>query len=160
MGGREREMMVKKFEEWLVEVGGMDLDSRKWEFQDYGPSMGFGVVCKDPEVQGEVNGAGDKVVIGPEETIVATPHALAMSTDTAIMDPMLGPSLVSDKLIFERPTLVLALHVMLERKRGSGSKWKPYIDMLPRTFSVPYHWSLNDFYAFRKSPSFSMAVKT
>ena len=165
--GRAREMNLERFEEWLSEVGGMDLESRKWKFTDYGASTGFGVVCSDPNAAAAAaddddGGSSSKgaVVIGPEETIVATPHALVMSTDTAIMDASLGPSLVSDKLIFERPTLVLALHLMLERKRGGGSKWKPYIDTLPRTFSVPYHWSLNDFYALRGSPSFSMAVKT
>ena len=39
------------------------------------------------------------------------------------------------------PIQVLCIFVICEQQSGSLSTWKPYIDVLPSTYSNPLHWS-------------------
>jgi hypothetical protein len=60
------------------------------------------------------------------------PLNLALTAEAAVSDPQLGPSysqLLEEGLVGEREVVILML--LVERLRGSSSKWAPWIQQLP-----------------------------
>ena len=161
----DRKKALERFEVWLGERG-MDQETRKWRFEQMETS-GFGVIASANSREEGAAGAAKtdksakiRAVVAANEVVVATPIKMCLTTNTALEDPQLGPALANDEFLAEKPTLCLAMHLLVERKKGARSSWATYIDTLPREFSVPHFWSVNDFYSFRGSTSFLSAVKT
>ena len=119
----------------------------KWKIQDRGAKTGFGVVATERIAKGE--------------TIIRVPTSIAITTDTALEDKDLGPNIVQDQFLRQKPSLILALYLLFEKLKGKRSKHYLYIRSLPATFDMlPYYWTLNDFHAMRGSPSFTLAIQS
>jgi hypothetical protein len=81
--------------------------------------------------------------IAAGETILSIPHALLMSFDTAvqcsIIRGVLARAKTSDEQLCERQ--VVALHLLLEKHKGAGSKWSAFIKSIPDSYGTLEYWS-------------------
>ncbi|CAI5704731.1 unnamed protein product [Peronospora farinosa] len=89
-----------------------------------GPLQGHGVFAKQSLASGQVT--------------LEIPFKLTMNIESA-MQSDLAPVLETYPQILDDE--VLALHLMHERNKGSGSFFAPYIASLPTTFDLPVFWS-------------------
>ena len=63
----------------------------------------------------------------------------------------IGKVAQGDVLLRSLPSLVLAVHVALER-REKGSFFRPYLDVLPTSFSIPLFFKFPELVALKGSP--------
>jgi hypothetical protein len=69
---------------------------------------------------------------------------------------LLTGSLISeDKILQVMPSVVLSLHLLCER-RTPDSIWKPYLDILPDTYTTPLYFTLEDLKYLKGSPAYCM----
>jgi hypothetical protein len=89
-------------------------------------------------------------------TVVTVPHKLVLGVTRAQQANKLGDFLRSgDERVQGLPAVtVLALALLYERSLGAKSFWKPYLDVLPRSFSIPLFWSAADVMLLQGSPAF------
>ncbi|GBG92010.1 hypothetical protein CBR_g54105 [Chara braunii] len=74
--------------------------------------------------------------------VMAMPSELAITPATVMSDREYGvvyQELLESEQVDER--LLVIVFLMVERWRGRKSKWAPYIDLLPATFTVPLYFS-------------------
>ncbi|KAL6606298.1 hypothetical protein ACP70R_041951 [Stipagrostis hirtigluma subsp. patula] len=112
------EAKLQSFLQWLQANGG---DLRGCTIRPCGPK-GFGVFSTAAE-----SAAADGVVM-------VMPLDLAITPMRVLQDPVVGPrcrALFEEGAVDDR--LLVMVFLMAERLRP-GSLWKPYLDMLPRTF--------------------------
>lgn len=75
-----------------------------------------------------------------------------MTLDTALKNLEEFSELIStNPIIAQLPSVGLALHVLYEKLR-SNSFWKPYISILPSSFTTPYYLSLAQLQNLKGSP--------
>mmetsp|Transcript_12678 Transcript_12678/g.18676 ORF Transcript_12678/g.18676 Transcript_12678/m.18676 type:complete len:488 (-) Transcript_12678:167-1630(-) len=101
-----------------------------------------GVLSKVEPRQFEGSGTGLITTddVETNETIVQVPFKLCMSVESAKASD-LGPVLEENQWLLDMPDEVLALHLMVERKKGAESFWGPYIQILPREYDTPIFWA-------------------
>ncbi|KAF6263984.1 hypothetical protein COO60DRAFT_266676 [Scenedesmus sp. NREL 46B-D3] len=71
-------------------------------------------------------------------TVAAVPLDLALTAESARQDPQLGPSyaeLMDMGLLDERNAVIVML--LVEKMRGDGSRYAPYIQLLPGSLCTP-----------------------
>lgn len=73
--------------------------------------------------------------------VMQIPDAAVMSTATAVACPLLQPVLQTQPVLQRIPSLLLALHLLVEKLRGTGSRFAPYIAVLPDLYDVPLYYS-------------------
>eukprot|EP01083_Nonionella_stella_P197946 727275_1 len=73
------------------------------------------------------------------ELFVSVPRSIMISM-TDVYNSTVGSFLNEDQVCRNMPNMLLALFIMFEKKSGI-SKWKPYIDTLPKKFSLPMFFS-------------------
>jgi hypothetical protein len=132
---------VEKFSKWLADKG---FEAEKLEVvEDAGGGMGRGIIAKSEIKEGEL--------------LFRIPMKWVMHEEKARKDPELGPMLGKTDMPLPGH-LVLALMLMFEDcKQGldtstSGtcplssqtSMWRPYLDILPRNFSAPMFWTVEE----------------
>ena len=54
----------------------------------------------------------------------------------------------------------LALRLLYEVRLGADSQWKPYIDVMPASFSTPINWSDRELSELQKGAEKSLRCKT
>ncbi|KXZ56254.1 hypothetical protein GPECTOR_1g221 [Gonium pectorale] len=83
-------------------------------------------------------------------TLASFPLAAAITVRTACEDPVLGPqfSWMLDKQLLDERTAVM-VYLLLERLRGDGSRFAPWIRNLPTSFDVPVTFSEQELAALR-----------
>ena len=128
-GGSDREKAIEEFHAWLMKehgpngadppgTGAVDAAAAnadeggakkgiKWKIQDRGTKTGFGVVATEKIAKGE--------------TIIRVPTSIAITTDTALEDKDLGPNIVQDQFLRQKPSLILALYLLFEKLKGKRS---------------------------------------
>lgn len=84
------------------------------------------------------------------EKFLSIPRDLMM-TPASASESALGPLIAEDKILQVMPSIVLALHLLVE-KRTPSSKWKPYIDILPDTFGTPLYFTPEELPFLQGSP--------
>lgn len=119
---KTEEEKIQKFKGWLKE-NGVDfphkLELVKTEKEGYGYFA-----------QEDIN---------QNDVLLKVPAKLTMSIEGALEDPKLA-ALRKDPFMVNYGLLVqLVVH-----KRDPNSFWKPYLDILPSSFSIPLFWSLED----------------
>jgi len=57
----------------------------------------------------------------------------------------------ASKILQLIPSLSLALHILSE-KFMPNSFWRPYLDILPKSFDIPLFWSIEDLSLLKGSP--------
>ncbi|WAR19299.1 SETD3-like protein [Mya arenaria] len=85
------------------------------------------------------------------EKFLTLPRDLMMTPKSA-QDSCLGPFIEEDKILQVMPSVVLALHLLCER-RTDGSPWKPYLDILPDTYSTPLYFTPEEIKTLKASPA-------
>lgn len=104
-------------------------------------------------------GLGLKAVsdIKAGELFAAIPRKLMMSAETA-RSSELGPLIMKDNILRVMQNACLVLHVYCEKLKGN-SFWKPYLDILPSTYSTTLYFSVEEMQALKGSPAFGEALK-
>jgi Rubisco LSMT substrate-binding/SET domain len=154
----------------LEKAQGEDDETQRWnatsasqnmdKFRQWIESSGeFGSDGSDLKVslsQGhdEGNGLVAKVGVEAGEVLLSVPRRLMMTTEGAVRSKTEDIEVLFDMDVVKRlPSLILALHLLDERFNvGAESFWAPYIDALPRRYSIPLFWSGAQIEALRPSP--------
>lgn len=63
-----------------------------------------------------------------------------------------GPLIAEDQILQVMPSVLLSLHLLCER-RTEDSHWRPYLDILPETYSTPLHFTAEDLKHLKGSPA-------
>ncbi|KAL4237444.1 Histone-lysine N-methyltransferase setd3 [Mactra antiquata] len=124
---------ISAFIEWLksknVDTSCVDVG----EFDGYGYGL---QACKD---------------LKENESFLAIPREVMMTAQSA-RNTCLGPIISEDKILQVMPSVVLALHLLCE-KRTTDSYWKPYLDILPQTYNTPLYFTPDDVKYLKGSPA-------
>lgn len=106
-----------KLKKWLKDRGFEDSNLRPSEFLDTGRGL---MATKALQ-------AGDVIISLPEECLLTT---------GTVLSSCLGKHLVNWKPPVS-PLLALCTFLIAEKHAGEKSPWKPYLDVLPKTYSCP-----------------------
>ncbi|KXS21889.1 SET domain-containing protein [Gonapodya prolifera JEL478] len=121
------------------------LQERLDSLQDWLATHGFIGLNKLKFVAGLPEGAGvvAKEDIQQDSVICRVPSDLIMSTESAREHPSFKSLLLTGYASLRAiPPLLLAMFLLYEalKPAASPSFWKPYIDSLPKDFSLPLYW--------------------
>lgn len=84
------------------------------------------------------------------DPFLTIPRKVMMTTQTA-RDSVLGPLIGQDKMLQAMPSILLALHLLCEKKMLE-SFWKPYIDVLPDSYCTPLYFTEDEIKLLKGSP--------
>ncbi|OWF53384.1 histone-lysine N-methyltransferase setd3-like [Mizuhopecten yessoensis] len=134
----EREACIPAFIEWL---NNSKVDTSAIEIENF-QHVGYGIkATKDLKEM-------DPFVIVPRKIMITTDTARASGLDALIAE---------DKILQAMPSIVLALHLLCER-RSTESFWKPYLDMLPSGYTTPLYFSPEELNLLKGSPAYKDCV--
>ncbi|XP_062569991.1 actin-histidine N-methyltransferase-like [Saccostrea cucullata] len=135
----DREKAIPEFLEWLKKH---NVDTSAVEITSF-PDCGYGLqATKD---------------LNESDPFLTIPRKVMMTTGTA-KESLLGPLIEEDKILQAMPSVVLALHVLCER-RQADSFWKPYINVLPNEYTTPLYFLPEDLLHLKGSPAQSDCIK-
>jgi hypothetical protein len=99
--------------------------------------------------------------IATGETILSIPGNLLMSADTALLCPkvlrMIEAARSAGEHLCERQ--ILALHLLVERRKGASSKWSPFLASIPTAYNTLEYWQEEDVPLLQHPPLLKMARK-
>jgi len=111
------------FREWFVERGGQAPGVAVQDFDEYGR----GLIAERTIREGQV------IVKVPLRTVISQASMLHFSAGAkALVEAFPDPA---------KSTELLAAFLLLEKRKGASSKWKPYLDVLPQ--EVPAAWTFS-----------------
>jgi histone-lysine N-methyltransferase SETD3 len=102
-------------------------------------------------------GVKAKADIEMGERVMRIPEKLMMTSETA-KTSQLGPLIARDRMLQVMPNVALALHLLNERYNPK-SFWKPYIDILPTSFSLPLWFNKSQLELLTGSPCLPDALQ-
>ncbi len=140
-GQADSEKVGKALTEWLQEGGGYVHPALK--LQSFG-AAGNGFVAK-----GEVERGAE---------LFRVPMRCVISEATVLADPVLSKLQAQLTVLRQFASPLLALFLVLERKRAR-SKWTPYLDSLPRRYSVPLYWRWEELLLLQGSPAWAQTIQ-
>uniref|UniRef100_A0AC34FLM6 SET domain-containing protein n=1 Tax=Panagrolaimus sp. ES5 TaxID=591445 RepID=A0AC34FLM6_9BILA len=111
---------LKKFLEWCKKN---DIQSPKAELRYCGPEEGFGFFAKEN--------------FRSNEAVVEVPKNMMITSTSIIETPEYFQLLSSINTVRLEPFELIVLFFYCEHSKGLKSLWKPYISMLPDSFSTP-----------------------
>lgn len=88
--------------------------------------------------------------------IISIPRKLMMSTEAA-QKSLIGSLLEKDTMLQNMPNIALAMFLLVE-KFLPDSFWKPYIDILPASYTTVLYFTKDELLEFRESPTFPAAL--
>ncbi|PAV80049.1 hypothetical protein WR25_04884 [Diploscapter pachys] len=95
--------------------------------------------------------------ISKNTVVVSVPRHAMMSLDLAKKSSMMKKAFEQDPIVQRMENVALALFLCCHRLK-SDSKWKAYINMLPRQFSSPLYFTDEDMLKLKPSPVFEEAM--
>lgn len=135
----DREKAIPEFLEWVRKHG---VDTSAVEITSF-PDCGYGLqATKD---------------LKETDPFLTIPRKVMMTTGTA-KESLLGPLIEEDQILQAMPSVVLALHVLCER-RQPDSFWEPYINVLPNEYTTPLYFSPEELLQLKGSPAQSDCIK-
>ncbi|KAM8976988.1 SET domain-containing protein 4 [Pelodytes ibericus] len=105
---------------WLKERGFQDNSLRAEEFADTG------------------RGLATTGSLQPGDLIISLPEKCLITTDTALHSDL--GKYIRQWIPPVSPLLALCTFLLTERHAGDQSQWKPYLALLPQTYSCPAYW--------------------
>ncbi|XP_045187101.2 actin-histidine N-methyltransferase-like isoform X2 [Mercenaria mercenaria] len=90
------------------------------------------------------------------DQFLAIPRNIMMTTQSA-RSSALGPLISEDKILQVMPSVVLALHLLCER-RSPESNWGPYLNILPESYNTPLYFTPEDLKYLKGSPAQSDCI--
>lgn len=133
-----RDINWEKFINWLHSS---NVDTSCVEVAEF-PGYGFGLKATKDLKEGE--------------QFLTVPRDLMMTPQSA-KATALGPLIAEDKILQVMPSVVLALHLLCER-RSPDSRWAPYLDILPQTYTIPLYFTQEDLKYLKGSPAYSDCI--
>lgn len=136
----EHETKLQLFLQWL-QVNGVELRGCKIKYCN--SRKGFGLFSSNPSSDG---------------VLLLVPLDLAITPMRVLEDPLLGPAcraMLEEGEVDDRFLMILFLTVERLRKNSS---WKPYLDMIPSSFSSPL-WFTDDEFQELKGTTVYQATK-
>ncbi|XP_067938844.1 actin-histidine N-methyltransferase-like isoform X2 [Watersipora subatra] len=137
-GTRSRESRLRAFMRWSTENGA------KCDKVDLALFEGLGV------------GVQATQRIEPHEEFMSIPRSMMLTADTELSS--IGELLRTDPIASQMPNIALSLHLLSERFKGSGSYWKPYLDVLPETYDTPLYFPPNEIALLKGSPTYEQSI--
>lgn len=128
----ERQKNTQQFMDWLQSNG---IDTSLVEITSF-PGCGYGLQAKADLKE------ADPFLTVPRKVMMTT-----VSADASV----LGTLIAEDKMLQAMPSIVLALHLLCERKT-EDSFWKPYINVLPDTYCTPLYFTEDEIKLLKGSP--------
>merc|ERR1711974_218093 len=127
---KELSACIPPFLNWL-EANGMDLKKFPIELRT-DLTEGCGLILTED--------------IKEKEKFLQVPQELIMSTHTA---DLAGIQQIKAEPIHKMPSVKLAVFLLLEKHSSTKSFWKEYIDVLPRSLSLPLFWKPEEILALK-----------
>ncbi|KAK0741397.1 hypothetical protein B0T18DRAFT_332802 [Schizothecium vesticola] len=117
------------------------------------------IEIQDLRSQGAGRGVVAKADIEPDTVLFTIPRSAILCAATSPLATHL-PSFFQDSDDLDNSDdpsaqdswTCLILVLLHERARGASSPWKPYLDLLPTTFSTPMFWTPSELLALQTSP--------
>ncbi|KAL3266845.1 hypothetical protein HHI36_010996 [Cryptolaemus montrouzieri] len=88
---------------------------------------------------------------------IAVPKKVMMTIETA-KESILKNLIEKDQILKNMPNVTLAIYLLVEKFR-ENSFFKPYIDILPRSYCTVLYFSLAELEELRGSPTLDLALK-
>lgn len=134
----DRQASIPAFIQWL---NNNEVDTSAIEIEDV-QHLGYGVkATKD---------------LKEMDPFIIVPRKIMLTTDTA-RESGLDALIVEDKILQAMPSIVLALHLLCER-RSAESYWKPYLDMIPGRYTTPLYFTPEEMTLLKGSPAYKDCV--
>mmetsp|Transcript_19887 Transcript_19887/g.35483 ORF Transcript_19887/g.35483 Transcript_19887/m.35483 type:complete len:498 (-) Transcript_19887:131-1624(-) len=131
------------FSKWLLENAPGCMLGKTFNFNWGGLEEGSGVIAQTN--------------LKKHELFIRIPRKVMM-TSTQASGSGLGKLMMKDPTFGSMPNLMLAMYVMFE-SLDPNSFYKPYLDVLPRNFSLPLFFTSEELAELRGSPSYYDALK-
>ena len=137
-----------KFLEWLDANGVWVKSESTW-----GRAQHPLVIASNTEDDGESCGRGLLAKEGMSEGELMMTIPLDLCLTKAVANEILGPSIIPE---YMDEYIAIAILLMTEKLKGSGSRWKPYFDVLPDPSEVypSFIWTEQELEALKGSPTY------
>ncbi|KAK3716901.1 hypothetical protein QZH41_017011, partial [Actinostola sp. cb2023] len=136
-----REDHIEAFMSWYTQHGGVAKNVKIHKFGD----EGYGLIATED--------------IQVEENFVTVPQKLMMTLESAKKSELeLGPLIEKDHILSSMPHAAIALYVLCEKLK-EDSWWKPYLDILPSSYSTSLYFTPDDLKAVQGTSTLGDAVK-
>ena len=120
-----REQYLDDFKVWLKEH---NIEDNLVELKSVSPELGLGLTAKTD--------------LEAARAFLNIPRQ-AMITSESIMESELGPLIAGDPMLSTMPNVALAFFLVYQLCK-EDSKWKPYVNALPRTYNNVLYFQLDD----------------
>jgi histone-lysine N-methyltransferase SETD3 len=77
-------------------------------------------------------------------TVITVPVSSMISSLDATKDPTLRPLFIASRVLQQQPSLQLALLLLCEVYKEDASRFQPYLQTFPSTFSLPLWWNVTE----------------
>lgn len=98
-----------------------------------------------------------KMDIVKDSLVIAVPRNLMMTIESAMKSP-LGVLIEKDQILKNMPNVALAMFLLVEKFKGD-SFWKPYIDLLPKSYTTVLYFNVEEMKELQGSPTLESALK-
>lgn len=113
--------------------------------------------CGIADFPGYELGLKAEIDIAQDSLIIAVPRSLMLTVETAGSSE-LGPLIEKDQILKNMPNVTLAMHLLLEKFKEE-SFYKPYIDILPKTYSTVLYFTTDELKELQGSATLESALK-
>ncbi|CAJ0942678.1 unnamed protein product, partial [Mesorhabditis belari] len=131
---------IDRFVQWCKDHG---VEVKNLRLTKFPQELGLGLVANKKINEGEI--------------VVEVPRKAMLSLDQARRSPFLKKAFERDLLLQQMDNVGLAISVCCQRLAGD-SMWKPYLDVLPSTFSCPVYYTVEQLKELKPSPLFEEAL--
>lgn len=138
IGNRNSVANVKKFTKWAGENGANFEGLTIQEYEGYE----LGLKTEREVVEGSL--------------VISVPRKLMLTIESA-KNSILGPLIDKDRMLQNMPNVALAMFLLIE-KFSSNSFWKPYIDILPNSYTTVLYFSNDELIELDNSPTLDASL--
>lgn len=132
-------VVVERFTTWLKENGALFEGTSIAEFPGY--DLGLKAEIDIPEAS----------------LIIAVPRKLMFTIESIKNSSCLGV-LGTDAILENMPNVALSIYLLLEKFSQDNSFWKPYLDILPATYTTVLYFNIDELEKLTGSPSLKTAL--
>ncbi|XP_050299746.1 actin-histidine N-methyltransferase [Anthonomus grandis grandis] len=94
----------------------------------------------------------------PQSTLViAVPRKLMMSNET-VKDSIVQDLVEKVEILKNMPNVLLTVYLLVEKLKND-SFWKPYIDILPKSYNTVLYFTMSELEELKGSPTLEVALK-
>ncbi|XP_030854652.1 actin-histidine N-methyltransferase [Strongylocentrotus purpuratus] len=93
-----------------------------------------------------------------DQELMNIPRKVMMTDQNAVDSPTIGDLVRGDRLLKGMPNVSLAIFILSEKLK-SDSFWKPYLDVLPSSYSLPLYFTPDEIQLFQGSTMYGECLK-